>query len=79
MNNNRNPFEIRTELLELAQNYLEQQWKINHEFAKKAFDEMLKTNQATPEDWQKFVPQPYAWDELITKAKELYSFVNETR
>jgi len=73
----RNPFEIRTRMLELAQNYLGEQYATNLEFAKQAFDELVKTNQAAAQDWQRYAPKMYDFTDIVRKAQELYGFVSK--
>lgn len=71
----RNPFEIRTRMLELAQDYLEDQYERTMEFARQAFLEQMKVGAATLADWEKFAPQKYDFSEITKKAQELYGFV----
>lgn len=73
----RNPFEIRTRMLELAQDYLENQYEMNMEFARQAFLESIKIGANTMKDWEQFAPQKYSFDEITKKAQELYSFVQK--
>ena len=70
----RNPFEIRTDLLTLAQDYLDKQYQANLEFAKAAFEKALET---APANWQDFMPKYFDFSDVIAKAKELYSFVQD--
>ena len=69
---NKNPFEIRTEMLQLAKNYMDQQYQMNVEFAQRALD----TGKKTLEEVQD-VYKMYSMDELMEKAKEMYSFVSK--
>jgi hypothetical protein len=71
-----NPFEIRAEMLKMAQDYLEKQQEINTQFAKQAFDQLVVTGQKVQSDWQAYAPKMYDFSEVIAKAKELYGFVN---
>ena len=73
----RNPFEIRTRMLELAQDYLENQYEMNMEFARQAFMESITIGASTMKDWEQFAPQKYSFDEITKKAQELYSFVQK--
>ncbi len=73
---NKNPFEIRYDLLKLANDYFEQIAKTNQDFAKQAFDLAVKDNLAKPTEWQNFVPQAYTLDDVLKKAEELYKFVS---
>ena len=73
----RNPFEIRTRMLEIAQDYLEDQYERNMEFARAAFMESIKIGASTMADWEKYVPAKYDFNEIAKKAQELYSFVQK--
>lgn len=72
----KNPFEIRYDVLKLANDYFENIANANVELAKQAFAMAVADNKATPLDWQKFVPQTYTFDEVLKKAEELYKFVS---
>ncbi len=71
-----NPFEIRAQMLKMAQEYLQAQQDLNTEFAKRSFEEMVKAGKASAEDAQKFMPKMFSFDEITAKAKELYGFVS---
>jgi hypothetical protein len=71
-----NPFEIRTQMLEMAKSYLEKQQEINTAFAKQVFDELVTNGQKVQADWKEYAPKMYDFSEVVTKAKELYGFVN---
>lgn len=69
---NKNPFEIRSEMLQLAKDYMDQQFYMNKEFAEKMFD----AGKQTAEEMQEAC-QIYTVEELMAKAKEMYSFVSD--
>lgn len=69
---NKNPFEIRAEMITLAKDYMDQQYRMNVEFVEKSFKEGLKTF----EEYQSAVTGMYSIDDLMDKAKEMYSFVS---
>ena len=69
---NKNPFEIRSEMLQLAKDYMDQQYFMNKEFAEKMFD----AGKMQMEEFQK-VTEMYSVEDLMTKAKEMYSFVSD--
>jgi hypothetical protein len=69
---NKNPFEIRAEMLIIAKDYMDQQYHMTREFAEKMFEQ----GKVTMEEWQK-ANQMYSMDELMEKAKEMYSFVSK--
>lgn len=69
---NKNPFEIRAEMLSMAKEYMDQQYHMNVNFMEKAMEEGKKTF----EEYQEAVTKMYSMDELMAKAKEMYSFVS---
>lgn len=68
---NKNPFEIRAEMLNLAKEYMDDQHKLNMRFMEK----MVEEGNKSINDLQS-VYQMYSMDELMAKAKEMYSFVS---
>ena len=69
---NKNPFEIRAEILELAKDYMDKQTSMNIEFAERMF-ELGKFSK------QEYVDafKPYSFDEMMKTANEMYhSFVS---
>jgi hypothetical protein len=73
----KNPFEIRTDILAMAKDYMDRQYEVNMSFASMAFEKMVETGKATQEEWQKYAPKQYDIAELTKKAEELYSFVTK--
>lgn len=69
----KNPFEIRAEVLELAKDYMDQQHRMNIQFAEKAMEEGKKTF----EQYQEVVTTMYSMEDLMEKAKQMYSFVSD--
>jgi hypothetical protein len=67
---NKNPFEIRAEMLQLAKDYMDQQYNMNIQFAEKMIDQNKKTAEELKE-----IYKMYTMEELMEKAKEMYSFV----
>lgn len=65
---NKNPFEIRTEVLAMAKDYMDKQYQLNLEMAQ-------KMNEAVAESYS--APTMYTTEELMEKAKEFYSFVSK--
>jgi hypothetical protein len=72
-----NPFEIRAEMLKMAQDYLSTQYKANLDFGIKTFEELAKLGKVTADDWEKYIPKMYSFEDITKKANELYSFVKE--
>lgn len=80
----KNPFEIRTELLQMAKDYMDQQYHLQVEFAQRAFDAALQASEQSkemlsPESWKKLMPQMYTMEDLTKKAQELYGFVSDSK
>jgi hypothetical protein len=69
---NKNPFEIRAEMLQLAKDYMDQQYQMNIQFAEK----LMEQNKLTADHF-KDAYKMYRMDELMEKAKELYGFVSK--
>ena len=69
---NKNPFEIRTEMLSMAKDYMDRTWEMNYMFTQQLFDQGKKT----AEDMQEAL-KPYSTEELMKKATEFYSFVSK--
>ncbi len=71
------PFELRAQLLKQAQEYLQTQYEHNLEFAKRSFDELVKTGKETQDQFATYMPCMYSFDEITQKANQLYGFVKE--
>jgi len=72
---NKNPFEIRAEVLELAKDYMDQQYHMNIQFYERMMEEGKKSYEEL-EDNLKDAYQMYSLEELMEKAKDMYSFVS---
>jgi len=70
----KNPFEIRAEMLQLAKEYMDQQYHMNIQFAENMVNEGKKTLEDVKESYAM-----YTMDDLMEKAKEMYSFVSEKK
>jgi len=70
----KNPFEIRAEMLQLAKEYMDQQYHMNIQFAENMVSEGKKTLEDIKESYAM-----YTMDDLMEKAKEMYSFVSEKK
>jgi hypothetical protein len=69
---NKNPFEIRAEMLQLAKDYMDQQYHMNIQFAERMMDQGKKTAEEFKETYKM-----YSMEELMEKAKEMYNFVSK--
>jgi hypothetical protein len=74
-----NPFEIRTELLKMAQNYLTKQQEMNLEFAQQTFEQLVKEGKKIAEDWQAYAPKMYSPEDIVKEASKLYGFVKNDK
>jgi len=74
-----NPFEIRTRLIELATEQLNRQYELNLEFARKSFDEIVKTNESLQASWEQYMPKVPGFDEIVAQAEKLYGFVKTAK
>lgn len=69
---NKNPFEIRSDMLQLAKEYMDQQYHMNISFAEKMFDAGKKSAEEMQAEYKM-----YSMEDLMAKAKEMYSFVSD--
>ncbi len=69
---NKNPFEIRAEMLQLAKEYMDQAYHMNASFAER----MVEEGKMQIEEFQKQT-EIYSIQELMDKAKEMYTFVSD--
>lgn len=67
----KNPFEIRAEMLQLAKDYMDQQYRMNVQLMNDLYEQGKKSYKEV-EDAYKM----YSMEELMEKAKEMYSFVS---
>jgi hypothetical protein len=64
---NKNPFEIRADILQLAKEYMDKQIEMNMTFAEKLM------SQGSEQYVKAF--QPYTFDDMMKVANEMYSFI----
>ena len=74
-----NPFEIRAEMLKMAQEYLQKQQEINSEFAQDTFEQLVKQGKKVQEDWQQYAPKMYTFEDVLKEANKLYGFVKDVK
>ena len=75
--NSKTPYELRFDILQMSKDYFDRINDINTSFAQQALATAVEQGKASYGDWEKFVPKQYSFDEVITKAQELYGFVNK--
>ena len=69
-------YELRMEMLQMAKDYMEQQYHSNWAFAKESFEKGLESGKVAMGEWEKYAPKFYSFEEVIKKAEELYKFVD---
>jgi len=67
---NKNPFELRFDVLQMAKDYMDRTWEMNYVFTQQLFEQ----NKTTAEEMKKAL-ESYPVEELMKKAQELYKFV----
>ncbi len=66
-------YEIRSDILALAKEYLDQQTKLNMEYSKR----MLEAGNNTLVQVVQNMPKPYTLDEMLEIAERMYTFVGK--
>lgn len=69
---NKNPFELRADVLAMAKDYLDEQYRVNMEMSNKLFEVGSKT----AEELQAAM-KPYSMQQLNETAQQMYSFVSK--
>ena len=69
---NKNPFEIRADILGMAKEYLDEQYRVNMDMSKKLFEVGSKT----AEELQAAM-KPYTMQQLTETAENMYNFVQK--
>lgn len=72
---NKNPFEIRLEILKMAKDYLEQQYQTNLLFAQALYTKALESGQVMQDNLSSFIPKSYSVEDIMKKSQELYGFI----
>ena len=68
---NKNPFEIRADMLKLAKDYMDSQYHMNVQLMNDMYEQGNKTYEEVQDAYKM-----YSMEELMVKAKELYSFAS---
>ena len=75
MSNSKSPYEIRLDLLKMAQDHLTMQYQQNVQFVQEYNN---KLSAALPfEEYNAMLPKMPTFDDIMEKATELYGFVNK--
>ena len=68
----KNPFEIRADMLKLAKEYMDAQHELNIQLMNDLYEQGKKTYEEVQDAYKM-----YSMEELMAKAKEMYSFVSK--
>lgn len=71
---NKNGYEIRTQIVELAKDYLEKQHAANMEYAAK----LVELGQMQQEAYLEII-KPYSFESIIEHANKMYDFVTNRK
>lgn len=69
---NKNPFEIRADMVQLAKEYMDKQWEANMDLMNNMYDQGKVTVEQMQEAYK-----PYSLEDMMKKAQEMYSFVSK--
>jgi hypothetical protein len=72
---NKNPFEIRTELLAMAKDFLDRKYDNELSYCLTVMNQEVEKGNFV--DWQKNAPKGYTTEDIIREAQLLYSFVSK--
>lgn len=76
MKTNRTPFELRTDLLKIAQDYLHKQHVANMELYQATQRALHQDMVALQNDIRTEMPKYFDFQDILNKARELYGFVS---
>lgn len=72
---NKNPFELRFDVLKMAKEMMDQQYDIAQNQFYQMIDNAKEQNQDITEVFEKYTPKMYQPKEIMEKADELYKFI----
>ena len=75
----KNPYQIRTDMLAMAKDIMDKNYDVQMQIAQNMFDANKENAEQAMEAWNKYVPKMYTPEEVMAKAKELYSFVQDDK
>jgi len=73
----KSPYEIRLELLQMAQQHLETAFKLQMDFATRALQLATDAQWKSVEQLKALMPAVYTVDDVLAKAAALYGFVQK--
>jgi methanogenic corrinoid protein MtbC1 len=75
--NGKTPYEIRLELLQMAQSHLQSQFDRQMAFATEAMKLATDAQWKSIDELKKLMPQAFTFQDIVAKAQELYGFVQK--
>ena len=72
-----NPYELRFDLLSMAQGYLQDIQEQSKDFSYQAWELAREDGKANMELWKELQPESYSIEDIKRKATELYEFVEQ--
>ena len=73
----KSPYEIRLELLQMAQQHLQSQFDRQMAFATEALKLATDAQWKSIDELKKLMPTAFTFEDIVTKAQELYGFVQK--
>ena len=77
MSANKNPFEIRLEVLKMAKEMMDRQYEDQISLAHHAMEQFKEQGQSVTDFFETYTPKMYQPKEIMDKAAELYTFVTK--
>jgi hypothetical protein len=74
-----NPYQIRTDILQMAKEMLDKQYDMQMTVAHQAMDLYKENAEQALEAYKRYVPKMYTPDEIKDQAEKLYEFVSEKK
>lgn len=74
-----NPYQIRTDILQMAKEILDKQYDMQMEVAHKAMDMYKENTEQALEAYKRYVPKAITPDEIKKQAEQLYEFVTDKK
>ena len=74
---NKNPFELRFDVLKMAKEMMDKSYDTQMQLAYSVMEQYKDNAEQALEAWQRYVPKMYTPDEVKAQAEKLYEFVTE--
>lgn len=74
---NKNPFELRFDVLRMAKEMMDQQYELANQQFYQMVDQAREQNKDIQDIFEKYTPQMYQPKEIMDKADELYKFITK--